>query len=256
MRLTIPFALTLAATTAMALPAAAQERYFNFALRGGVAAKPSYPGSSDYTAIPDIGFAFGALKWGRIDIGNGAREVPDNGLTLRGALRFIGSRDVADNPELAGMGDVDAALELGFGLTYRETNWQVFGEVRQGFGGHHGVTGTLGGDLIFRPNDRLTILAGPRVNMGNTEYAQTYFGVTPAQAAASAFGAYSADGGVLGAGVTVEAIYELDDHWALEGAVSYEKLKNSAADSPITLNGSDDQLTVRIGLSRAFSLRF
>jgi outer membrane protein len=154
------------------------------------------------------------------------------------------------------MGDIDAALELGFGLTYRETNWQVFGEVRQGFGGHHGVTGALGGDLIFRPNDRLTILAGPRVNLGNTEYAQTYFGVTPAQSGTSAFAAYNAEGGVLGAGVSVEAIYKLDDRWALEGAVSYQKLQNSAADSPITLNGSDDQWTVRIGLSRVFNLRF
>ncbi len=256
MRVTIPLILSFATCALTALPAAAQERSFEFALRGGVSAGPSYPGSSDYTASPDIGVTFGALTWGRIDIGNGARAIPDSGFALRGALKYVGSRDVADNPELAGMGDIDAALELGFGLTYRETNWQVFGEVRQGFGGHHGVTGALGGDLIFRPNDRLTILAGPRVNLGNTEYAQTYFGVTPAQSGTSAFAAYNAEGGVLGAGVSVEAIYKLDDRWALEGAVSYQKLQNSAADSPITLNGSDDQWTVRIGLSRVFNLRF
>ncbi|QFT57429.1 MltA-interacting protein MipA [Sulfitobacter sp. THAF37] len=251
-----PLALTLATSALVALPATAQERSFNFALRGGIAAAPAYPGSDDFTAAPDLGFTFGALKWGGVDLGNGVRAVPDNGFAVRGAFKYVGSRDVADNPELAGLGDIDAAVELGFGLIYRETNWQVFGEVRHGFGGHHGVTGTLGGDLIFRPSDRLTILAGPRINMGNTEYAQTYFGVTPAQAATSAFAPFAADGGVLGAGVTVEAIYELDDRWALESAVTYERLQNSAADSPITAAGSEDQWRVRFGVSRVFDWRF
>lgn len=249
-------ALGLAATTLLALPATAQERYFNFALRGGVEASPEYPGSDNYHATPDIGFTFGALKWGKIDVGNGVRSLPDNGFAFRGALNVIGSRDVDDNPELAGLEDIDTTVELGIGVIYRQPNWQAFGEVRQGFGGHDGITGTLGADLIFRPNDRLTITAGPRVNLGNSDYAQTYFGITPAQAAVSQFGAFDADGGVLGAGLTVEATYELDDLWALEGALTYERLQESAADSPITQLGSEDQWTMRIGFSRVFTLRF
>ncbi|MBD3664302.1 MipA/OmpV family protein [Sulfitobacter sp. TSTF-M16] len=234
----------------------AQDRVFNFALRGGIAAAPEYPGSSNYRASPDLGFTFGALQWGPINSGNGVRGETVTGLGFRGAFNVIGDRDSADNPELAGLKDIDAAVELGFGVIYREVNWQVFGEVRHGFGGHHGVTGTLGGDLIFRPDDRLTITAGPRLNIGNTEYAQTYFGITAAEAAASSFGAYNAEGGLLGAGFEVEATYELDDRWALEGAVRYEMLQNAAADSPITQAGSEDQWTVRLGLSRVFNLRF
>jgi outer membrane protein len=256
MRTTSAIALTLAASLGAALPAAAQDRSFNFSLRGGVAAIPSYPGSDDYEAAPDLGFTFGALNWGRVNIGKGIGEIPDNGLAFRGAFKVIGSRDVADNPELAGLEDIDTAVELGFGVIYRETSWQAFGEVRRGFGGHEGVTGTLGADAIFRPNDRLTITAGPRLNLGNDEYASTYFGVSAAEAAASSFGAFDAQGGILGAGVEVRAIYELSDTWALEGLVSYEKLKNDAADSPITMSGSDDQWRVSVGLSRAFTLRF
>ncbi|MFC6583253.1 MipA/OmpV family protein [Sulfitobacter aestuariivivens] len=60
----------------------------------------------------------------------------------------------------------------------------------------------------------------------------------------------------MGAGFEVEATYELDDRWALEGAVRYEMLQNAAADSPITQAGSEDQWTVRLGLSRVFNLRF
>ena len=142
-------------------------------------------------------------------------------------------------------------------MIYREVNWQVFGEVRRGFGGHEGVRGTIGSDVIFRPSDRWTITAGPRFNMGNDTYASTYFGVTGAEAALSpSFGAFAADGGLLGAGVEIKATYELDDAWAVQGAINYEHLLNDAALSPITRAGSEDQWTVRIGLSRAFTLRF
>lgn len=253
-----PTVLALAFTTALAaaLPATAQERSLNFSLRGGVAAVPSYPGADDYEAAPDIGFTFGALKWGGRSYGNGIGNIPDNGLAFRGAFKFIGERDDDDYPELAGLEDIDPAVELGFGLIYRETNWQAFGEVRRGFGGHEGVTGTLGADLIFRPTDRWTITAGPRVNLGNTEYASTYFGVSLAEAAASSFGTFEADGGVLGAGFEVEGIYRLNDLWAVESTLSYERLQNSAADSPITQAGSEDQWRISIGLSRAFTLNF
>ena len=68
--------------------------------------------------------------------------------------------------------------------------------------------------------------------------------------------AYEAEGGLLGAGVEVQATYRLDEAWALEGAVAYQRLLNDAADSPITQAGSDDQWTMRIGVSRAFNWRF
>ncbi len=254
MRHSIILGFLLAA--ASALPAAAQERSFNFALRGGVGAAPDFPGSDSYSAVPDLGFTFGALKWGRADFGSGVGVVPDNGFALRGAFKVLGSRRASDNPELLGLDDVSSAVELGLGVVYQQTNWLAFGEVRQGFGGHHGVTGTLGADLILRPDSQWTITAGPRINFGDSDYASTYFGVTPVEAGASAFGAYTADGGVLGVGVAVGATYQFNDRWAFESLLSYEKLMNSAADSPITAIGSEDQWTVRMGFSRAFTLRF
>ena len=237
-----------------ALPAVAQERSFNFALRGGVAGTPEYLGSDKTTAGADLGFTFGALRWGNLDVGNGVRGVPDNGVSLRGAFRVIGDRTADDSPELAGLEDIDTAVELGFGLTFQQTNWMAFGEVRKGVTGHSGVTGTVGADLIFRPSDRWLIKAGPRVNFGNDEFASTYFGV--ATGTTSSFAAYDATGGALGAGIEVSGTYFLDDKWALEGGLSYEKLLGDAADSPITKNGSEDQWRIRLGLSRVFNLNF
>ena len=256
MRTPSVFAFTLAALLSSALPVLAQERSLNFALGFGAAVQSAYPGADDVELEPDLDFTFGNLTWGRANVGSGVNVVPENGLSLGGAFRVIGSRDVEDNPELAGLSDIDTAVELGLSLTYRQTNWLAFGEVRQGFGGHDGVTGTLGADLILRPSERWTLTAGPRVNLGNSDYATTYFGVTGAESITSNFAAFDAEGGVLGAGLQVGATYQISDSWSAKGLLSYEKLLGDAADSPITTAGSEDQMKLRIGLSRAFTLRF
>ena len=237
-----------------ALPAAAQERSFNFALGLGVGAAPDYLGADSTSAVAAPTFTFGSLKWGAIDTGNGVRGIPDNGVSLNAAFRVLGDRTADDNPELAGLDDIDIAVELGFGLAYQQPNWMAFGEVRKGVTGHSGVTGTIGADVIMRPNDRFVIKAGPRVNFGNDEFAETYFSVPTG--GTSSFAAYDAAGGALGAGIQVTGTYFLDDKWSLEGGVSYEKLLGDAADSPITMNGSEDQWRIQIGLSRQFTLNF
>ncbi|MFY0646831.1 MipA/OmpV family protein [Sulfitobacter geojensis] len=256
MRLPLTFVLAASTSLAMALPLAAQDRSLNFGIGIGAVGQRAYPGADDYEGSADLKFTFGNLTWGNVDIGAGIGNVPANGMSLGGALRVIGSRKVDDNPELAGLSDIDTAVELGLGLTFQQTHWRAFGEVRQGFGGHDGVAGTLGADVIFRPTDRWTVTAGPRLNLGDSEYAGTYFGVTGAEALGSNFNAFDADGGVLGAGVEIGATYRIDKDWSVEGLLSYEKLLNDAADSPITQIGSENQLSLRIGLSRAFTLNF
>ncbi|WP_298864917.1 MipA/OmpV family protein [uncultured Sulfitobacter sp.] len=241
---------------AFAAPAAAQERSFNFALGAGVGAAPEYMGSGDTGGLVAPTFTFGSLKWGPVDIGNGVRGIPDNGLSLNGAFRILDERTAETSSELAGLEDIDIAVELGLGLKYQQTNWMAFGEVRKGVTGHDGVTGTLGADWIVRPNDRWRFTAGPRVNFGNDEFANTYFGVSAAEAAASSFSQYDATGGALSAGLAVTGTYFIDDKWSLEGVVSYEKLLGDAADSPITLNGSEDQWRIGLGVSRIFNLNF
>lgn len=248
--------LSIAFIAAVLAPgvATAQERSLNFSLGGGIVAAPEYFGSDNTEASFAPSFTFGSLKFGRLGFGNGVRGVPDNGLSFGGAFRVIGDRTSDDSPELAGLEDIDTAVEIGFGLTLQQTNWKAFGEVRKGVTGHSGLTGTLGADLILRPNDRWVLTAGPRVNFGDDEFANTYFGVDGSTT--SAFDSFDAGGGALGAGLEVAGTYYIDDKWALEGALSYERLLGDAADSPITQNGSDDQWRVRVGISRAFNLNF
>ncbi len=247
------FPAAVAAMIAAGNIASAQERSLNFALRGGVTVTPSYPGADSYEAGPDLGLTFGALRWGRINAGNGIGNAPDNGWLVSPAFRVIGDRSASDDAELVGLAGVDTAVELGFVLNFQQTQWRAFGEVRKGVTGHSGVTGTLGADMIFQPSDRLRITAGPRVSFGDGEFARTYFGVPTATAN---FAAFDADGGALGAGFEINAIYDLNDTWAIDGALAYERLIGDAGDSPIAAFGSEDQWSLRIGLRQEFTLRF
>ena len=110
-----------------------------FTLRGGVASTPEYFGSEENAIGPDLGFTFNylALRSGRT-FGNPDPWADSMGLTFGGSFRFIQERKTDDFNELAGLEDIDAAVELGVSMRYGTENFAAFGEVRRGFGGHEG----------------------------------------------------------------------------------------------------------------------
>lgn len=224
-------------------------------LGAGVAATPEYFGSDEYSLGPTgslrIGYArLGGLTFGRLEDGE------QRGLSFGGALRFIGERSADDYPELSGLADVDASLELGGSVSYTADAWRAFGELRYGVIGHESLVGTLGADAIWRPSDRLTLRAGPRVEWGSSDFNATYFGVTAAEAGASGLDAFEPDSGVYSTGVEVQAIYDLNDNWEMVTTYSYNRLVGDAGDSPIVQQGTDDQYGVSLVFRRAFTLDF
>ena len=227
-----------------------------FTLRGGLAIQPEFPGSDEYRVGPELGFSFGALQFGRFGIGDPNPGLVRAGLGLRGSFRYVGERDSSEFDALRGLDDVEDALELGVGLSYRQDAYQVFGDLRYGVVGHDAFVGELGADVFVRPTDRLTLNAGPRVFFGQDDYAQDYFGVSAAESAASGLDAFDAGGGALSAGVEIGARYELGDDWGIEGAVTYDRLIGDAGDSPITEAGSADQYGVRVGITRRITFGF
>ena len=262
------FRLAAAAATAAALasaPALAQDARSGtdpvistqggpglvFTLRGGVASTPEYFGSDDYQLGPDLGFRLNSLRFGGRQIGNPDPWAESQGLGLRGSLRYIPARDGDD--ELDGLDDIDAAVELGLGLGYTGENFAAFADIRRGFGGHEAIVGEVGADAIFRPNERLRISFGPRALFAGDDYADTYFGVSASEAAASSFNAYDAEGGLISTGAELGMRYRLSDAWGVEGAVTYDVFRGDAEDSPIVQGGDNDQWGARIGLTRTFS---
>ncbi|NDR56037.1 MipA/OmpV family protein [Aliiruegeria sabulilitoris] len=226
-------------------------------IRAGVQARPAYFGSDEMVAAPDFAlhFDYARLK------GLGAYGDPDGNsvpraLGIRGSLRFIGKRSADDFDELKGLEDIDPSLELGLGLVYRQRNFEAFGDVRYGAIGHNGFVGELGADAIVFPSERWEFRLGPRMVFGDDEFANTYFGVSDSESIDSGLASYNADGGLLGAGFEAKAKYRFNELWGLEASFRADRLLNSAADSPITEMGSEDQFRIRLGITRELVLQF
>ncbi len=249
--------IAVAASSAalMGHPAAAQDRALSFSLTGGASLAPSYFGSDSYRVGPTGSFGFTGLRLGRVELGDpdGPRHFAP-GTGLRGAFRLIGEREGAD--ELAGLDDVDASIEVGLGVHHTTELWQVYGELRYGVIGHGALAGELGANAIYRDDSGLILHAGPRAEFGNTRFARTYFGVTAAEAAQSSLSSYAPGGGVHSIGFELGAYQPLSDDWGVTGSVRYDRLRGDAAGSPIVRQGSRNQLTASLGLTRHFDLRF
>lgn len=227
----------------------------------GVAGRSSYPGSSDMELQPDIKFGFlsfrsDKLNFGRTENASGDPYARPVGWATGVSFGNMSSRKASDYPELAGLENVPTSIEAGVGIGYVFPNAELLATARYGVIGHNSWVGGLRAFYVTRPMDRLAVRFGPRIEFGSDSYARTYFGVTPAEASNSAFSAYSPSGGLISAGLELIATYEVSDDWWLELGARWDRIDGDAADSPIVLQGSRDQAAIRLGIRRAFSLRF
>lgn len=226
-------------------------------LRGGVGVGPAYLGSGDTEVNGDVAARIDFLRFPNgFEFGSGQTVGFRTGLGLRGTARYIGSRNSSHHDELTGLDNIPWAFETGLGLGYEQRNYRVFADVRYGIIGSHAWVGDIGADAIAYPVDGLTLTLGPRLGFTSSRFNDIYFGVSPTESARSGIEAYDPDGGLSSAGVTLGARYLFNDRWGVEGAASWDRLLNDAADSPITENGDDDQYSLTLGLTRRISLDF
>jgi outer membrane scaffolding protein for murein synthesis (MipA/OmpV family) len=218
-------------------------------LGGGGLVRPAYEGADDYTLRPWPVVELHYLRLPFATFGGG----PETGLSFEPAFRVVPERD-DDEYDLDGLGDVDLAIEIGGGIRYRYDSLQAVFELRHGFGGHEGLIGEAGVDLVLDPTPKLSLSLGPRLYFADSDYLDTYLGVTPAQSAASGLAVFDPDGGLKGAGLEAEGRYALSPRWALVGKAGYEHLIGDAADSPVTALGSEHQFLGGLGLTYRFGL--
>ncbi|SDE14223.1 outer membrane protein [Paracoccus isoporae] len=242
----------LIAATAFAAPALAQETVINppqsisLDVGAGAAYKPTYPGSDEHETVPWLIFRNLEL--------NGTRSGPGDGFSITPSFNYLGKRDSDDDSRLAGLDEVDRTLEFGVKATYRTGPTRAFVTARKGFGGHDGITGEFGAEYRIDYSDRLTMWAGLEAGYGNDDYNQTYFGVTPDEAARTAYGPYAPGGGINSAAATLEARYDLSPNTAVMGEVKFSRVIGDAADSPIVLD--ENQPSVRLGIVRTLNFGF
>ncbi len=166
--------------------------------------------------------------------------------------------DRGDSGEFSGFKKLHWAAEPGLFVNLWPTSWlRVRVEGRKGVTGHIGWVGDAGADLVYN-GKRWEASIGPRFGWGDQRYMQTYFGVTPQEAARSPLvnQAYAPNAGQRYAGLETAVSYHLTNRWHIIADVGYQRLTNTAADSPIVrIAGSPDQYTSSIGVTYSFGRR-
>ena len=223
----------------------------------GAEIAPDYFGAGTTGIGPAGAFSIqGLVLPGGFGIGSDSVLPTDPGFGLRGAFRFVSSRKAVRQRGVKGLEDIDAAVELGLGLFQITERSRVYGELRRGIGGHEGWVAEAGVDAILRPTDQLVLTAGPRVHWGDADFVDTYFGVTEVEAARSRYASFNPDGGLVSLGIELNARYDFQNGWGLHGTLGWRQLQGDAARSPITGEGSRDQVGARLIVTRSFGLRF
>ena len=218
---------------------------------GGLRALPEYEGADEYKVRPWPVIELHYLRVPAIgEIGGG----PETGFSFSPSFRIIEERDDDDFSELAGLGDVDLAVEVGGEVAYRVGMFRALAAVRRGFGGHEGIVGRVGVDAVLHPMHPLSVSVGPRLFFASDDYLDTYLGVTPAQSAASGLPVFDPDNWIRGLGAEADFKYALNRRWSVVGEAGYERLVFDAGDSPIAERGSRNQFAVALGLSYRFGL--
>jgi len=191
---------------------------------------------------PRDGASIGILESGAFRLGPTAK------------LQF--PRRERDDSDLIGLGNVGWTLEAGGFAEYWPAQWlRSRIEVRQGFGGHHGVVSDISADVVMKASPQLTLSGGPRLALASATALNPYFGITAAQAAASGLAAYSPSGGLRAYGLGAQARYEWTPRWASHFFVEYDRLTGAAANSPlVTLRGNRNQVQVGIGTTYSFDV--
>jgi outer membrane protein len=251
----------LVLAVAFAIPAqAADPNAWTVSVGVEASGAPRYEGAKGYVFRPSP--LFDIRRAGTPPRFHSPREGFGFGIMDTGAFRFgpVGKlrypRKEGDDANLRGLGDVDWAVEVGGFAEYWPTHWlRAYAELRQGFGGHHGLVSDILIDAVWRTTPQLTLSAGPRLTLQSDKAVSPYFDVTAAQSIASGLPQYDAGGGITSWGAGAQARYQWSPQWATYTYVEYQQLVGDVATSPVvSLRGTRDQFQFGVGVTYSFDM--
>lgn len=227
---------------------------------------PAWQGSRDMalSIFPDLRLNYKDVIFASIPDGLGWNVVNHDGWKAGSLAKLRFGRDeerggspfliTGGSDALRGLGDVDAAVEVGGFIEKRAGQWRGRIEVRRGFGGHDGVVAD--GSVAYQARRGRTIInVGPRATLASREYIETYFGIDALQSQRSGLRPYSASGGLLSYGVGGTVIRPLSRRSAVTLFTGLDQLGQNAGDSPLVRErGRRTQFTLGLGYGFRFNL--
>jgi outer membrane scaffolding protein for murein synthesis (MipA/OmpV family) len=207
-----------------------------------VISAPEYMGSDErrILVLPSIDYQwkngwFAGLANG---IGYQFPSRPDIQFGLRVTADL--GRQESRTAALNGMGDIEIRPEAGVFFNYFPTA-EVFltSSLRYGAGNdRNGMQIDLGAGYANKLAAQWRAAVGVAATWVNADYMQAFFGVTPQQAAASGYAAYSAGSGLRDVRINGSLTYFIDARWSVTGALTVRSLQGDARDSPIVFENT------------------
>lgn len=210
---------------------------------------PLYPGSATTATRLTPGLA---LRWGRVSVssrsafsvrgaetatGGGLRVELAQGERLRAGLglRLDSGRRESESPELRGLGDVRRSLHLRLAVSYRLADgWRLRSvNTVDALGRGSGSQGELqlGRDIALSPT--LAVNGALSLAWANRRHLQSYFGISPEQAARSGYPVTRMSTGLRDLTLSAGWRRALGPRWALFGGGGLTRLIDEAAGSPL-----------------------
>jgi len=211
-----------------------------------------YLSVDDYKGIDIFG---PAISYRLIDTGTG-EGIGKWSLRAGPNLTYQRGRDSDDAETLTGFDDIDGSVLAG---GYARATFGPIGlrfEAGQDFiGGHDGLTANASIGTVL-PLGPLTIQPAATVNWGNSNHNQSFFGITPEQAALSGLDVTEVNSGIYSYSLSAVSWLEVTEDYSITLIGSHSWFTNDAKDSPILRaeDGADTGILVSLSVSRKFNL--
>lgn len=222
---------------------------WEFVVGAGGLYEPTFEGAKDHetTALPYFSITYDDRYEFGIE-GLSARFYDRGALGLTAKIGYDFGREEADDPHLAGLGDLDGGATLGFGVDYAAEPFELYADLERSFGDSDGIVGTFGAE-VSRSVGEVLLGADLSATWANEDHMQSYFGVTAAQSASSGLAAYDAGAGFKRVDLGLSATYMFSENWALRGEVEIGRLLGDAADSSIVQDKTQTSASILVAYS-------
>ena len=210
---------------------------------------PEYEGANTnhWRALPLLDARRGGFFAGTAR-GIGYEFSPAANLAIGPRLSYRRGRDESDSPRLHGLGDVDGGAEAGAFFRYTMNGWFVRGDIRNGVGsGTDGVVATLGGGHAMKFGTGNQLILDVSADWADSKYTEAYFGVNPAQAAASGLSVYTPGGGIKRFDMGMRWMHTYNAGWFSSLGLRLGTLAGDAADSPIVERKQQTSVSAALG---------
>ena len=224
---------------------------------------PDYIGSDDYQggAAPFFRWTFkGSERYLQLWVTELSFNVLNHpNFALGPVLNYrFGRDDDVDDDVVAEMEEIEDTVEAGMFVSYvwKETSnprqrFILSGEFLADIGGEYDGWNALASARYWYPIRKpIDLLFGVGANYGSSDYMDTYFGVSTADAARTGLRHFEADSGFRDVNATLAGVFHFSESWHLGVGVKYVGLMSDASDSPIVDDrGSSNQWVYGLGLA-------